>query len=235
MLNIDFITRTFNSPGYLRCTLPEDVKEEVQRSIKKINEGKIDTIDVRENLAGHLQKETSFPITEKLNHLLTSLCHEYDEIFDNRIIKRCFHKDFINEYSEKGYVFNYKLRELWINYGKKYDFNPPHVHHGMYSFVLWIKIPYTSEEEEKFYPATQRNFKSGKFEFFFPSSNDSIVSEVVSTNEWDLVLFPSTLHHAVYPFYSNDEERISISGNIFFEMIAESNLSTPNPWKSKKK
>ena len=65
MLNNDFITRTFNSPGYLRCTLPEDVKEEVQTSIKKINEGKIDTIDVRESLAGHLQKETSFPITKK--------------------------------------------------------------------------------------------------------------------------------------------------------------------------
>ena len=124
---------------------------------------------------------------------------------------------------------------MWINYGKKHDFNPPHVHHGMYSFVLWIKIPYTSEEEEEFYPATEGNCKSGKFEFFFLSSNGSIISEVVSTNEWDLVLFPSSLYHSVYPFYSNNEERISISGNIFFEMIAESNLSTPNPWKSKKK
>ena len=101
------------------------------------------------------------------------------------------------------------------------------VHHGMYSFVLWIKIPYTSEEEEEFYPATEGNCKSGKFEFFFLSSNGSIISEVVSTNEWDL--------DHLYITQLNDEERISISGNIFFEMIAESNLSTPNPWKSKKK
>ena len=29
-----------------------------------------------------------------------------------------------------------------------------------------------------------------------------------------MLLFPSSLHHMVYPFYNSDEERVTISGNI---------------------
>ena len=35
--------------------------------------------------------------------------------------------------------------------------------------------------------------------------------------EGTMVFFPSKLQHGVYPFYDNDEQRISISGNIILE------------------
>jgi hypothetical protein len=36
--------------------------------------------------------------------------------------------------------------------------------------------------------------------------------------EWEgkIALFPAKLNHLVYPFYTSDEPRISISGNIGF-------------------
>ena len=39
-----------------------------------------------------------------------------------------------------------------------------------------------------------------------------------------MVLFPSQLRHQVYPFYNCDEERVSISGNVFINPFPEKNL-----------
>ena len=36
-------------------------------------------------------------------------------------------------------------------------------------------------------------------------------------SEGMMYVFPSTLYHQVYPFYECDEERVSISGNLFLE------------------
>ena len=33
-----------------------------------------------------------------------------------------------------------------------------------------------------------------------------------------IIFFPSKLNHCVYPFYTSDDTRISISGNILFEV-----------------
>ena len=35
-------------------------------------------------------------------------------------------------------------------------------------------------------------------------------------HEGKMVLFPAMLNHQVYPFYNIDEERVSMSGNIFY-------------------
>ena len=34
-----------------------------------------------------------------------------------------------------------------------------------------------------------------------------------------MMLFPSNLHHQVYPFYNTEEPRISISGNLLWNMV----------------
>ena len=223
--NFNFESYTFSGPGYLRCSLPEEVKKEVQDAIEKIDRGEIETFDNRQNLAGHLQKETTFPITEKLNYLLKTLSSEYDSIFymkQESSVSR-FHPNCVEEFVENGYNFEFVLRDIWINYGKKYDFNPPHKHTGIYSFVLWVKIPYKFQEEEKVYPLA--NGSSGKFEFFFPKANipGCTGNITVDSVEWDLILFPSCLAHTVYPFYTSDEERISIAGNLYYEPVKKEN------------
>jgi len=219
MVSFDFKSFHFNTPGYLRCTLPEEVRKEVKNTIKKISNGKIDTEDKRFTLAGHLQKETSFPITKKLKYVVEAMCCHYDDIFEMKTINKMYHPEFVNRFINRGYNFQYVLRSLWINYGKKHDFNPPHTHSGMYSFVLWIKIPYSSQDEKKMYSEANGGSKSGIFEFLYPSANYFIQADPISTEEWDLVLFPAHLSHTVYPFYTSDEERISIAGNLYFEPV----------------
>ena len=34
-----------------------------------------------------------------------------------------------------------KLDTMWINYSKKHDFNPPHTHTGILSFIIYCKVP----------------------------------------------------------------------------------------------
>jgi hypothetical protein len=34
-----------------------------------------------------------------------------------------------------------------------------------------------------------------------------------------MMVFPSSLHHQVYPFYNTEEPRVSISGNLLWNMV----------------
>ena len=36
---------------------------------------------------------------------------------------------------------HYKMSTWWVNFQKQNDFNPMHGHTGLYSFVVWLKIP----------------------------------------------------------------------------------------------
>jgi len=94
-----------------------------------------------------------------------------------------------------------RLHNLWVNYQKKNEYNPVHVHSGVVSFVIFVDIPYGPEERNNFY-------SDGAFQ---------LEKEVLPVdNSWNgtILMFPSTTNHAVYPFRSTDKERTTVSGNI---------------------
>ena len=67
-----------------------------------------------------------------------------------------------------------------------------------------------------------RIFSSRFCHFVFLMINEvgQIVSHAVPVDkEWEgkMALFPASLNHQVYPFYTSDEYRISISGNVGFQ------------------
>ena len=43
----------------------------------------------------------------------------------------------------------YYMREWWVNYQYQNEFNPQHDHTGVYSFVIWLKIPTEYDEQNK--------------------------------------------------------------------------------------
>ena len=76
-----------------------------------------------------------------------------------------------------------------------------------------MKIPYDINEELKIgkYAST--------FEFIYNSIIGTSFNKIIPVNKNDIgkiIFFPSKLNHCVYPFYSSDGTRISISGNIKF-------------------
>ena len=60
------------------------------------------------------------------------------------------------------------LNKFWVNYQYKTEFNPYHDHLGVYSFAIWLKIPYDLEDQKKlsqYSEINDQNIKAVCFEF----------------------------------------------------------------------
>lgn len=94
-----------------------------------------------------------------------------------------------------------KLHNLWVNYQKPGDYQPMHNHSGIASFVIFVDIPYGEDER-----TVHRS--RGAFQL------ESEVLPVDWTWNGVILMFPSSSKHAVYPYKSTEKERITVSGNI---------------------
>ena len=110
------------------------------------------------------------------------------------------------------------LKSFWVNYQKQNEFNPLHNHNGIYSFIIWMKIPTKHEEQNRNPLASRSNTKKiSSVEFSYSNilgEHEAYSFEMSPEMEGTMLFFPSKLNHQVYPFYNCDEDRISISGNI---------------------
>ena len=94
-------------------------------------------------LAGHLDKENIFDDNDK---------QWFVDNFQDYFIPY-FKK--LQDMSDPNFYYGippYKevwLSNLWINFMKKGEFNPPHGHDGSFSFVLYLQVPKELEEENK--------------------------------------------------------------------------------------
>jgi hypothetical protein len=140
-------------------------------------------------------------------HTLHPLCKEYYQEFDN-----------LGRNIPVNQAHPYYLRQFWVNYQKQNEFNPVHDHSGIYSFVIWMKIPTKHDEQNKNPISLKANTHAiSAFEFYYSDilgQNTSHIYEMNPEMEGTMLFFPSQLKHCVYPFYNCDEDRISISGNI---------------------
>ena len=97
-----------------------------------------------------------------------------------------------------------------------------HDHTGVYSFVIWMKIPYSWDEQIKlsqFKDIQKRNLKAGSFEFIYSDIFGDVMPcsyKLSPKYEGVMIFFPARLKHCVYPFYETEEPRISISGNLSY-------------------
>tara|TARA_R110002110_G_scaffold407810_1_gene628961 strand:- start:638 stop:952 length:315 start_codon:yes stop_codon:yes gene_type:complete len=99
---------------------------------------------------------------------------------------------------------------------KKHEFNPPHDHTGVLSFIIFVKIPYNLKEEENQFPITNLQHTS-KLGFLNTLSDGSINLKVINVDksyEGKMLMFPSAQMHEVFPFYTSDDYRITVSGNL---------------------
>ena len=106
---------------------------------------------------------------------------------------------------------NLKLDTMWINFQHKNDFNPPHTHTGVLSFVIFLHVDNSIFEVQ----ADTNTKDAGKIIFSYGEE----MSELIG-NQWPvypykglMFMFPARLKHHVPSFWI-DNERISVSGNL---------------------
>ena len=209
MSNFSYDVHWLNSPGYLTAEVPSAVAAELRGSMDSLVKNS-DT-DARTSLRGHLQEEWTLPLTKEISAFTRCLSYEYIKQFGFQPAMG------VAETMRDIETSDFKLQRLWVNYQKKYDFNPLHIHSGIFSFVIWVHIPYDLEEERKRYPKTSGN-ETASFMFQYNTALgglDTAYINVDKTWEWKIVFFPARLNHGVNPFYTTDNTRISISGNLY--------------------
>tara|TARA_R110002153_G_scaffold3598_1_gene17237 strand:- start:733 stop:1362 length:630 start_codon:yes stop_codon:yes gene_type:complete len=206
------IARSLPNIGTIEAMLSDDIIKDIW---KLIEEAKQNPVDMRKELAGNINSSLSLnlnsPITNKfikevLTQFIESHMNAYGETYRLQI----------NENQSLN------INKFWVNFQRQTEFNPAHIHDGIYSFVIWMKIPTSWEEQSKLPIAVESNVSTCISNFLFTYTdtlgNIRTFNHIMNKEkEGMMVLFPASLHHQVYPFYNCDEERISISGNIVIE------------------
>jgi|TARA_B100001996_G_scaffold371130_1_gene346146 hypothetical protein len=107
----------------------------------------------------------------------------------------------------------------WVNYQYQTEFNPSHAHAGITSFVIWMKIPTRAEEQHNL---PFHSSAASDFQFTYTNILGGVTELPIDMDpemEGTMMVFPSSLHHQVHPFYNTDESRISIAGNLIWSMV----------------
>lgn len=211
-MNTNFEYYQFPTYGYIAKQFERDDLTDLLDEVDYIKNNFSESKSVNDKLAGQIKNQFKLvQCKKKVEEILLPYALEYNKIFN-----------YFNTFNCLSKVPDIMLDELWVNFQQKYEYNPPHDHGGVLSFVIWINIPYDLERENKLSPGHGSNFsRSGKFEFFYVNNMNRISSEIIDVTkekEMSVIIFPSTLIHQVYPFYTSNEYRISVSGNFKFKI-----------------
>ena len=106
------------------------------------------------------------------NNYESNVLVDEDDWFWKNTVKPLVHQyaDVIGNIGDKvpiNQLHPYYLQSvMWVNYQKQNEFNPLHDHNGVYSFVIWMKIPTRHFEQNKNPIALRSNNpKISTFEF----------------------------------------------------------------------
>ena len=199
------IFQTFVEPK-----ITEDLIKEGRKLTLKDN-------DWNNKLAGNLKYGRSYHYNEdyllkaepflksKVEQFFNAMYEQYgnDCVMIPRILQK---KTKVKEF-EQGEL---KLESFWINFSQKHDFNPPHNHSGVLSFVIFCKVP----PEIFSVQADSNSQRAGNIHFQYGEKITELMGNEYPVEPYDnlMFIFPAELKHFVPPYWV-DAERISVSGN----------------------
>ena len=213
---MELITRHFPNIGVVEAQLPEDVVKNIW-TVVIANEDKKKLADMKRELAGNISSsirlDSNSPLLQKfVQEIIPEFIQSHIETYGLPWRKAM----------KEGEGFT--LQSLWANFQRKHEFNPPHDHGGVYSFVIWLQIPTSYAEQRKLPICVDSNADNHISNFAFSYTNtlgkiSTFAYNMEKEAEGYMVMFPSQMLHQVFPFYESDGERISISGNINIDTL----------------
>ena len=184
--------------GLLLSEMPNTLLKNIKNECAKENH----ILLMTEASANHVTKHYYLrDVNEELFEFIKPLIATFEQ--DNKYISS-FHQ-FLNKK-----IINFG--KPWYSIQKSGEFLPNHRHDGVLSYTAWINIP------DNLHVVSKNNYDSA-FELVYSNilgNQFTYRIQVDKTYEGKFLLFPSSLIHCTYPHYNNSEDRISISGNIYF-------------------
>lgn len=188
------------NPGILTGRLPDDLLAKV-KSVVTHPDARTQDKDYSNYLIGNISGEYRTPEIPELIHYIHDMYFAWRDVYKTPDVP-------------------YTIDQMWTNYMQKGDYNPTHNHSGELAvFVIWITIPYDIKEEIEYCKKKHPNKEptNSCFEFIYTCYDGRMRANTIHVDrsmEGMITMFPSTIYHTVYPFFTSDKERISIAGNI---------------------
>ena len=199
--------KNLKNVGYVQDVIDTELMNKLKETVNGIKENLKEQKSFARNLVGNIRQQYVFDHhRDEIEQLAIKLAQYHDDVYDcSAWIDDSFGR--------------LTLGSLWINFQVAGEFNPIHKHPGVYSFVIWVEMPFTYENEKIYGPGFASNSnKAGAFEFVYTNVYGQLMSHHIPADksfEGNIILFPSKLNHTVYPFFTDSGYRISISGNLF--------------------
>lgn len=199
--------------GFMESKLPDSIfskiKEHTANDIKNNFKGRI---PYNNYLAGQIKHEYFYEEgVDLLLPFVNDLGKEFVSWWDMKL-------------DDREFTFHHPVGRqpsCWINYQQKHEYNPPHNHDGLLSFVIWVNIPYEREKEDGYNNSNVKgSISPPDFHMFFPDWVVGIQNhnlQIDKSYEGKIAIFQSHMWHFVGPFTTTDDYRISISGNLIVE------------------
>lgn len=198
------------NPGILEADTPTDIFTEIYQSCEIQIKNKDVGTRMRRNMMTDfgtqgLQEVLYANITPKYKNFLEEFAKEYAKYF------------------KMATSTMPQVHHGWINLQKKFEYRPAHQHsdgvgHSI-GFVTYIRVPYDLAEEDK-YPNHNNKakiYRNGRIEFFYNLLNGPQFTHRLNIDKsyvGKTIMFSNSLMHCVYPFFTSDDYRISLAGNI---------------------
>ena len=211
------LVNEINALGIFSEQVPDHVLDYYRKSVPETHE------PANHELAGHIRKENKFlDVPKYVEDYLCSI--PYKRLYFKKQLM-----SFQVNHNVSAEECPLKLSSNWVNFQKKYEFNPVHNHSGLFSFIIFHKIPYDYEEEAKDWNGkTSVNNVASCLQFLYVDILGHIQTHQIKVDksfEGKILFFNAKQNHCVYPFYTSDDYRITISGNIKFKTDAK-NIKT---------
>tara|TARA_R110001592_G_scaffold61640_8_gene188069 strand:+ start:1334 stop:1975 length:642 start_codon:yes stop_codon:yes gene_type:complete len=185
-------------PYVLLTTIPDYITD------RMLEEGRKCKDTANHKLAGHLKFQFSYS-----TEIQQWFYNEITPVLELYIEEHC-----------KFHGLEVKKRELeamdlWVNFMKKGDFNPPHTHAGDYSFVYYLDVPDELQKEQEDYKGSDVAGPGAITVLHGESTRPkwTTCAHGLNPKKGAFMMFPALLQHTVAPFKS-DITRVSVSGNL---------------------
>ena len=188
------------------CVIQFKISDEFKKALLAKAEKSTESYGSR--LAGHLKKEVKLDFSdyrEDLNEMIMIYNHALSQWLGNHPMSQW----------SKTERPQYIVSDLWCNFQNPNEFNPPHNHGGILSFVIYLKVPKEIKEECLKHQKIKNSAGPGSISFFMGDADkkNTVTNNSFFPEEGDIFVFPAWLKHWVYP-YKSDAVRVSVSGNI---------------------
>jgi len=208
-MKMELIPRHLPNVGVMEGKLPEETIDDLW---KLIEEAKKEPDEMKSELAGNISSSLRL---DPSSPLVKNFVQNIIPLYIEHTIKSYGIPHRLNMKEDQSWG----LKSFWVNFQKQNEFNPPHDHDGVYSFVIWMKIPTSFAEQRELPIARDSNATNviSNFAFHYTNTEGRVCQFAYNMEkeaEGYMVMFPSDMKHEVFPFYENDGVRISISGNL---------------------